>query len=165
MDKSLSSSYSSSLEGSSLDGEILIFSCSHLLFSYYESSFFFFFPKFVESNHFLLAHVLQMNESHDPGRPFKVVIKTSTFCTSSSIASGCSLIWDTLVKYDCMVSALWIFTFFNWFLKVIFWFIFFPSNSLVKESNIFGVFRRETWGTSWSVTESTMILLALTKFF
>ena len=36
------------------------------------------------------------------------------------------LIWDTLVKYDCMVSVFWIFTFFNWFLKVIFWFMFFP---------------------------------------
>ena len=55
-----------------------------------------------------------MNESHDPGRPFKVAIT---------------------------ISAFWIFTFFNWFLKVIFWCIFFPSNILVKESNIFGVFR------------------------
>ena len=47
----------------------------------------------------------------------------------------CSLIWETLVKYDCMASTFWIFTFFNCFLKVIFWFMFFPSNSLVKESN------------------------------
>ena len=45
------------------------------------------------------------------------------FSTSSSTASSCSLIWETLVKYDCMVSAFWIFTFFNWFLKVIFWFL------------------------------------------
>ena len=44
-----------------------------------------------------------------------------------------SLIWETLVKYDYMVSAFWIFTFFNWFLKVIYRFMFFPSNSLVKE--------------------------------
>ena len=74
---------------------------------------FFFFPKSIESNYFLLAHILCMNESHDPGRPFKVAITTSAF---------------------------WIFTFFNYFLKAIFWFKFLSSNSLVKESNIFGVF-------------------------
>ena len=102
-------------------------------FSYYETSFFFF-PKSTESNHFLLAWIPQMNESHDPWRPFKVAITTSAFSASSSTASRCSLIWETLVKYDCMVSAFWIFTFFNWFLKVIFRFMFFPSNSLVKES-------------------------------
>ena len=79
--------------------ESLIFSCSHLLFSYYESSFFFF-SKFSESNHFLLAHIPHMNESHDLGRPFKVAITTSYSTTTS-----CSLIWETLVKYDCMVSA------------------------------------------------------------
>ena len=61
MNKRLSSSYSSSLEGSSLDGESLIFSCSHLLFSSYESSLFFF-PDSAESNHFLLAHIPRMNE-------------------------------------------------------------------------------------------------------
>ena len=75
-----------------------------------------------------------------------------------------TLIWETLVKHDCMVSAFWIFTFFNCFLKVIFWFIFFPSNSSVKESNIFNVFREDTCGIRWSVIESTMIFLALTKF-
>ena len=69
---------------------------------------------------------LEWMNPHDPGRPFKVVITTSAFSTSSSIASSCSLIWETLVKYDCMVSAFWIFTFINWFLKVIFWFLFFP---------------------------------------
>ena len=36
----LSSSYSSLLEGYSLNNECLIFSCSHLLFSYYELIFF-----------------------------------------------------------------------------------------------------------------------------
>ena len=102
-----------------------------------------------------------MNESRDPGRPLKVAITTSAFYTTSS----CSFIWETLVKYDCMVSGFWIFTFFNWFLKVIFWFMFFPSNSLVKESNIFGVFKEDTCSTSWFVTESAMIFLALTKFF
>ena len=66
-----------------------------------------------ESNYFLLAHIPWMNESHDPGRSFKVVITTSAFSTSSSTASSCSLIWETLVKYDCMISAFWIFTFFN----------------------------------------------------
>ena len=59
---------------------------------------------------------------------------------SSLTASSCSLIWETLVKYDYMVSAFWIFTFFNYFLKVIFWFMFFPSNSLVKKSK--HLFRR-----------------------
>ena len=91
-------------EGTSLDGEGLIFNCSHLLFSYYESRFFFF-PESAESNHFLLAHIPCMNESHDPGKPFKLAITNSTFSTSSSIATSYSLIWETLVKYDCMVSA------------------------------------------------------------
>ena len=54
---------------------------------YYESSFFLcaLFPEFVEGNHFLLAHIPRMNESHDLGSPFKVVIKISS---SSSIASS-----------------------------------------------------------------------------
>ena len=56
---------------------------------------------------------------NDPGRPFKVAITTSTFSTSSSTASSC--------------SAFWIFTFFNYFLKSIFWFKFLSSNSLIKE--------------------------------
>ena len=42
-------------------------------FSSYEST---------ESNHFLLAHIPRMNESHDPGRPFKMAITTSAFFTS-----------------------------------------------------------------------------------
>ena len=93
----LSSSYSSSLEGSSLNRESLIFSCSHLLFSYYESSFFFcaLFPESTEGNHFLLEHIPWMNESHDPRIIFKVVITTSAFSTYSSTASSCYLIWET----------------------------------------------------------------------
>ena len=118
------------------------------------------------SNHFLPAHIPWMNESHDSGSPFKMVIATSAFSTSSSTTSSCSLIWETLLKYDCMVYAFWIFTFFNCFLKVIFPFMFFSSNSFVKESNIsFGVFREDTWGIRWFLIESTMIFLALTKFF
>ena len=39
----------------------------------------------AESNQFLLAYILFMNGSHDPGRPFKVAITTSAFFTSSSI--------------------------------------------------------------------------------
>ena len=121
--------------------------------SHYELRFFFLcvlFPKSAESNHFLLARIPQINESHDLGTPFKVVITTSAFSTSSSTASSCFLIWETLVKYECMVSAFYNFTFFNWFLKVICWFMFFPSTSLVKESNIFDVFREDTCGTSCS---------------
>ena len=41
----------------------------------------------VESNHFLLAYILPMNGSHDPGRPFKVAITTSAFFTSSFTSS------------------------------------------------------------------------------
>ena len=80
---------------------------SHLLFSYYESSFFLcvLFPESAESNHFLLEHIPCMNEFHDIWMPFKVAIATSTFSTSSSTATSCSLIWETLVKYDCKVSA------------------------------------------------------------
>ena len=58
----------------------------------------FFFLELAESNHFLLAHIPHMNESHDHGRPFKVVITISALSTSSSTASSCSLIWDTLVN-------------------------------------------------------------------
>ena len=75
----MSSSYSSSLEGSSLNGERLIFNLlPSFFFSSYETRFFFF-PKSTESNHFLLAHIPHMNESHDPGRPFKVVITIFSF--------------------------------------------------------------------------------------
>ena len=52
---------------------------------------------FAESNHFLLAHIPCMNESHDPGSPFKVAITTSAFFTSFFTASSCSwferLLW------------------------------------------------------------------------
>ena len=105
----------------------------------------------AESNHLLLAYILRMNESHDHGRPFKVAITTSAFSASSSTASRC--------------YAFWIFTFFNYFLKSFFWITFLSSNILMKESNIFGVFREDTCSTSWSVIESTMIFLALIKFF
>ena len=57
-----------------------------------------------ESNHFLLAHIPWMNESHDPGRPFKMAITTSTFFISSSTASSC--------------SSFWIFTFFSLFSQI-----------------------------------------------
>ena len=102
----LSSSYSSSLEGSSLNGDSLIFNfLPSFFFSSYETSFFFF-QESTESNHLLLAHIPHMNESHDHGRPFKVAITTFAFSASYSTASRC--------------YAFWIFTFFNCFLKVIF---------------------------------------------
>ena len=55
------------------------FQLHHLLFSYYESSFFLcvLFPDSTEGNHFLLAHIPRMNETHDLGSPFKVVITIS----------------------------------------------------------------------------------------
>ena len=70
-----------------LNRESLMFNCSHRLFSYYESSFFLcaFFPESAEGSHFLLAHIPWMNESHDPGRPSKVVI---IVYYSSTIASS-----------------------------------------------------------------------------
>ena len=49
----LSSSYSSSLEGYSLNGERLIFNCSHLLLLWIMSQ--------AESNYFLLAYILCVN--------------------------------------------------------------------------------------------------------
>ena len=115
---------------------------------------------------FLLTQIPWMKESHDLGRPLKVFITISAFSTSSSTTSSCYLIWETLVKYDCMVFVFLIFTFFHWFLKVIFWFKFFPSNSLVRASNIaLGVFREDTCGMRWSLIESAIILLAMIKFF
>ena len=70
-----------------LNGESLIFSWSHILFFYYLCIFFLcaLFLESVEGNHFLLAHIPRMNKSHDPGRPFKVVI---TIYYSSFIASN-----------------------------------------------------------------------------
>ena len=89
-----------------LNGESLILNfLPYFFFSSYETSFFFF-PESIESNHFLLAHIPHMNESHDHGRPLKVAITTYAFSASSSIASIC--------------YAFWIFTFFNCFLKSIF---------------------------------------------
>ena len=115
---------------------------------------------------FFLAQIPWMKESHDLGRPFNVVITISAFSTSSSITSSCSLIWETLVKYDWMVSSFWILTFFNWFLRVIFRLMFFPSNSLVRASNMaLGVLREDTYGMRWSLIESTMILFSITNFF
>ena len=63
------------------------------------------------------------------------------FCILHFFFPRLRLFFDLRDPYDCMVFAFWIFTFFNWFLKAIFRFMFFPSNSLVKESNIFDVFR------------------------
>ena len=46
---------------------------------------------------FLLAQIPWMNESHDLGRPFKIVIAISPLKLSLT-ASSCYLIWSTLVK-------------------------------------------------------------------
>ena len=104
-----------------------------------------------ESNYFLLAYILCMNESHDHGRPFKVAITTSAFSTSSSTASSC------LHSGSSHSSTV--------FSK--------PSSDLSsylqiawsRNKNIFGVFREYNCGTIWSVIESTVIFLALIKFF
>ena len=42
----------------------------------------------------LLEHITWMNESHDLGRPFKVVITISYSSTFSSTTLSCSLIWS-----------------------------------------------------------------------
>ena len=78
------------------------------------------------------------------------------------------LLW--MVRAWSSIAPIFFFSFFNCFLKAIFWFKFLSSNSLIKESNIFGVFRKgvfreETCGISWSMIESTIIFLALIKFF
>ena len=41
-------------------------------------------PRVYWRNHFLLAHIRRMNESHDLGRPFKVVITISYSCSIAS---------------------------------------------------------------------------------
>ena len=113
-----------------------------------------------------MEHIPWINESHDLGRPFKVVIRICPSSAFSLIASSCSLIWETLVKYDYMVFQFYIFIFLSWFLNVIFWLMLFPSNIVVKESNTsFSVLKDDTWGMRWSLIESAMILLALTNFF
>ena len=118
------------------------------------------FPESAESNHFLMAHIPWMNESHDLEMPFKVVITTFSFSTSSSTASSCSLIWETLVKYDCMVSHSSI-----GFLKSSFDLCSSLQIAWSRNQNIsLGVFREETCGIRWSLIELAMIFLALTKF-
>ena len=143
--------------------ESLIFT-SHLLFrasSWEHSS-----HNLLNLTNLFLAQIPWMKESHVLGRPFKVVITIFAFSTSSSTASSCSLIWETLVKYDWMVSLLWIFTIFNWFLRVIFQLMFFPSNRLVRESNIaLGVLREDTCGMRRSLIQSAIILFTITNFF
>ena len=92
----LSSSYSSSLEGSYLNGESLIFNCSHLLLlflwvelkaitSFWNTLFAWMNPMILGGHSRWLSPLLH---------------------TSSSTASSC--------------SAFWIFTFFNCFIKAIF---------------------------------------------
>ena len=111
---------------------------------------------------FLLAHIPWMNESHDIGRPFKVVIKLSScffdcFNLFLEFRNPCEV---ELVSDFCS------FTFFNWFLNFIFWLMFFPSNNFIKASNTsFVVFKDDTCGLGWSLIEYTIILLSLTKFF
>ena len=66
-------------------------------FSSYGSSFFFF-PESTKSNHFHLAHIPRMNESHDPGRLFKVAIFTSSFTyflrSFSDVCSFLQIAWS-----------------------------------------------------------------------
>ena len=108
---------------------------------------------------FLFAHIPWINESHDIKRPFKVFITISPSSTFSLNSSSCSFIWVILVKWDCMVSEFYIFTFFNRFLNVIFLLRFFPSNGFVKELNTsLGVFKDDTWGMRWSLIELLMYL-------
>ena len=47
----------------------------------------------LNCNHFLLEHIPWMNEFHDPGRPFKVAITTSSFFTASSCSWFERLLW------------------------------------------------------------------------
>ena len=52
----------------------------------------------AESNHFLLSHIPRMNESHDPRRPFKLVITTSA-SVRENLRSKMGLLRDVLQKY------------------------------------------------------------------
>ena len=125
-----------------LNGESLIFNCSHLLLL-------FLLVELKVITYFWHTFFTWMNPMILGGHSRWL---SPLLHTSSSTASSC--------------YAFWIFIFFNCFLKVIFRFMFFHSNSLVKESNIsFCVFREDTCGIRWSSIESTMIFLALTKFF
>ena len=65
-----------------LDIQLLPFS---LLLLWVELLLLFTLPESAEGNHFLLVPIPRMNKSHDPRRPFKVVI---TISYSSSIASS-----------------------------------------------------------------------------
>ena len=115
---------------------------------------------------FLIAYIPLMKESHSLERPFRVVITTSSSSTISPMASNCSLIRDTLEKYDCMVSSFCIFTHLSCFLKVILLLMFLLSNRLVGALNIsFRVFFKDTRGIKWSLIESFMILLDLVISF
>ena len=127
-----------------------------LLFSYYDLSFFLcsLFLDSTEGNHFLLAHIPRMNESHDIGRPFKVVIITSAFSTSSSTASSCSA-WSPHSSYSS-----------NSFSKSSFNLCSSLQIAWSRNKNFsLGVFSEQTCGIRWSLIESTMIFLTLTKFF
>ena len=58
----------------------------------------------AESNHFLLAYILRMNESHDSGMPFKVDITTSAFFTSSFTSSICFIRSSSDVCYFLQIA-------------------------------------------------------------
>ena len=83
-----------------LDGDILMFNCTPLLFSSYDSSFFFF-PKFVESNHFLLEHIPWMNSTILGGHSRW----PSSLLHSSLFLLQLQVVLDLRDSYDCMVSA------------------------------------------------------------
>ena len=57
-------------------------------------------PEVSWSNYFLNGYIPWMNESHDPGRPFKVVITIFAFSTSSSTPSSCSC-WVYVIFFAC----------------------------------------------------------------
>ena len=90
---------------------------------------------------------------------FSAVWAWCLYLTSSS----CPLIWETLVKWNCMVSELCIFTFFSWFLNVIFSvdiLSFVQAGHCIE--HILGSL--QGWYMSDSM-EAEIILLALTKSF
>ena len=145
-----------------------------LLFSYYESSFFLcsFFLESTEDNHFLLAHIPRMNESHDPGRPFTTSYSSLiTSNTSFWCLQGWHMRDEMIFNRTCNDSlgsilgliSLWLLDISDWNTA--------PSqflqgsrssytssdlysslqNSLFKELNIsLGVFREDTCGIRWS---------------
>ena len=115
----------------------------------------------AKSNHFLLAYILRMNESYDPGRPFKVAITTSAFFTSSftslrSFSDVCSFLqiaWSRNQKYlSVSLGKTFVVQFDPWLNQK--WFAWsWPSSSWVR-----------LWASSPSGTRTSLLVYVSNSF-